>query len=127
MRLTCLITALLCLAAAGCGNSAPNTEQVHADWVAKVNAAIKDPARAQRVVEQGAQLIDEQQSMAVALRAAADQLAALNDDYTTTDAQFMAAYSDYESKRQAAQMRFKNRVFAPRKEVSAEEWKASTK
>jgi hypothetical protein len=55
------------LVAAGCGTSAPTTEQVHADWVAKVNAAIKDPARAQRVAEQGGQLIDEEQSMVAAL------------------------------------------------------------
>jgi hypothetical protein len=62
-----------------------------------------------------------------ALKAAADQLAELNTDYTTTNTQFMAAYRDHESKRKAAQTRFKNGVFALRKEVSAEEWKEITK
>jgi predicted component of type VI protein secretion system len=127
MRLAVLITALLCLVAAGCSTSAPTTEQVHADWVAKVNAAIKDPARAQRVAEQGGEFIDEEQSMVAALKAAADQLAELNTDYTATDTQFMAAYRDYESKRKAAQTRFTKGVFALRKEVSAEEWKEITK
>ena len=127
MRLSGLITVLVCLVAAGCGTSAPTTEQVHADWVAKVNAAIKDPARAQRVAEQGGKLIDEEQSMVAALKAAADQLAELNTDYTATNTQFMAAYGDYESKQKAAQTRFTNGVFALRKEVSAAEWQEITK
>ena len=127
LRLSLLITALVCLAVTGCGKSAPTIEQVHADWVAKVNAAIKDPARAQRVGEQGGQLIDEEQSMVAALRAAADRLAVLNADHTATDQQFMAVYGDYENKRKAAQTLFKNGVFALRKEVSAEEWKEITK
>jgi hypothetical protein len=99
MRLFVLIAALVCLVTAACGTSAPTTEQVHADWVAKVNAAIKDPARAQRVAEQGGKLIDEEQSMVAALKAAADQLAELNTDYTATNTQFMAAYRDYASGR----------------------------
>ena len=56
-----LVAALVSLVAAGCGKPAPAVEQVHADWVAKVNAAIKDPERAQRVAEQGGKLIDEEQ------------------------------------------------------------------
>lgn len=65
--------------------------------------------------------------MVAALKAAADQLAELNTDYTATDTQFMAAYRDYESKRKAAQTRFTKGVFALRKEVTAEEWKEITK
>ena len=65
--------------------------------------------------------------MVAALGVAADHLAVLNADYTATDQQFMAAYDDYESTRKAAQARFKNGVFALRKEVSAEEWKEITK
>ena len=57
--------------------------------------------------------------MARALKAAADQLAELNAEYGATDSQFMSAYQDYQSKRKAAQARFKDSVFLLRKEVSA--------
>jgi hypothetical protein len=58
---------------------------VHADWVAKVNAAIKDPARARRVAGQGGKLIDEEQSIVAALKAAAEQLAALKTSQASID------------------------------------------
>ena len=102
MRLASLIAAIVCLALAGCGKAPPTTEEVHGDWVAKVNEAITDPGRAQRVAEPGAQLIDEEQSMAAALKAAADRLAELNTDYTATSAQLMAATAIIESERKAA-------------------------
>jgi hypothetical protein len=72
-------------------------------------------------------LIDEEQSMAAALKAAAAHLSDLNKDYSATPEQVMAAYSEYEKERKAAQTRFRDAIFAMHKQVNAEEWKQITK
>src|SRR5687768_4342847 len=102
MRLSLLIIALVCLAPTGCVKAPPTIEQVHADLAEKIDSAIDDPARAQRVSELSVQLVNEERSLGTDLGIAAEQLAELNTDYAATNEQFMAAYSDYESKRKAA-------------------------
>ena len=124
MRLLLLIIGL---ALVGCAKPPPTLEQTRADVMGKINKAVKDPTRAQHVSEMAGQLLDQQQSMAADLKSTLDQLAALNADYSASNDQYMALYSDYQSKRKAAQMKFKDGVFAVRKEVSVEEWKEITK
>ena len=123
MRLSLLISGLACLALVGCAKPPPTVEQVHAHLTETINRVIKDPARAQQVSGLAGKLLDQQQSMAGDLTSTVDQFAALNTDYTASNDQYTALYSDYQSKRKAAQMKFKDDIFALRKEVSAEEWK----
>ena len=66
-------------------------------------------------------------SLAADLESTAERLAVLNADYEASNEEFMAAYGDYEARRKAALMRLRKRIFAIRKEVSAEEWKAIVK
>ena len=122
-----LLIAFASLAVSGCAKSPPTLEQVHADLVGRITKAIQDPARAQRVSDLAGQLLDEQQSMAAALKSTVDHFAALNADYNVSNDQYMAVYSDYQGKRKAAQMKFEDGIFALRREVSAEEWKEITK
>ena len=128
MRPSFPVTILVCLALAGCSKAPPPTiEQAHADWSAKVHAAISDPVRAERVSALARQIVDEQRSLAADLESTAERLAVLNADYEASNEEFMAAYGDYEARRKAALMRLRKRIFAIRKEVSAEEWKAIVK
>jgi hypothetical protein len=127
MRVLWLIVGLAWLALAGCVKPPPTFEEAHADFTAKINKAIKDPARARRVSEVAEQLLDQQQAMAAELKSTVDQLATLNADYNASNDQYMAVYNDYQGRRKAAQMTFEHGIFALRKEVSAEEWKEITK
>jgi predicted component of type VI protein secretion system len=127
MRLFKLILALVCMTLVACGKSVPTSAEAHADLAAKVNKAIKDPARAQRVSERAGELLDQQQATATDLKSTIDRLAALNADYNATNDQYTALYNEYQSKRKAAQLNFKDGIFALRKDVSAEEWKEITK
>ena len=124
----CVIMVLMCLALGGCAKAPPPTiDQVHADWSAKISKAITDPARAQQISAQASRLLDEQQSMAADLRSVVVQLTALNDDYGVSYDRYMEVYNGYQTKSKAAQMKFKDGIFALRAQVSAAEWKEITK
>jgi hypothetical protein len=121
--LVLLLPGVVCLALAGCTRTPPSAAEVRARWMDKTNQTITDPARARQIAEMVGRLLDAQEAKAAALQSASDRLAALNTDYHATSGQAMAIYDECEARQREMLTKFKDDVFALRRQLSADEWK----
>lgn len=103
------------------------SEETPSQWNATVDKHIPDAKRAGKLKLYGQQLFELQDSLSRDIAGLNEKAVALNANYGATkeDArQLMAAFSE---KRNTALAQYRDVIFAMRREVSAEEWKALTK
>ncbi len=119
-----LLAALAGLALGGCAKTPPTAAEIRAKWMEKTRTTFPDPARAREISELVGRLLDAREERTAALRDASNRVAALNADYHATGEQFAAAYQEYENRQREAAAKFREDLFALRRQVSAAEWEA---
>ena len=96
------------------------------DWTALVSKTIPQPQRAAVVNELGLQLIALVDSMSNDVEALNANNIVLNVNYKITKQEVINLYSGFEKIRGAAFVKYRDIVFAMRKEVTSDEWKILT-
>lgn len=117
-----LCVGIVATALPGCSRVQPTAAEVRAQWREKTHQAIRDPVRARQVAERVGRLLDAQEAGNAALQAASEHFVALNADYHATSEQVTATYQEYEARQREALVKFRDELFALRREVSPAEW-----
>jgi hypothetical protein len=122
------------LLAAGCfGSCASSPEkglpltEATSEWNATVEKHIPDAQRASRLKQLGQQLVELQNSISRDIAGLNKKAVELNANYESTREEARQLVADFVEKRNAALAQYRDILFAMRREVSAEEWKALMK
>ena len=105
----------------------PTIRETASQWNADVDKQIQDAQRAGRLKQLGLQLIELQDSLSSDIAVLNEQAVALNANYGATRDEARQLVAGFFEKRTAALAQYRDVVFAMRREVSAEEWKALTR
>jgi hypothetical protein len=105
----------------------PTIRETASQWNADVDKQIPDAQRAGRLKQLGLQLIELQDSLSSDIAVLNEQAVALNANYGATRDDARQLVAGFFEKRTAALAQYRDVVFAMRREVSAEEWKALTR
>jgi len=105
----------------------PTIRETASQWNADVDKQIPDAQRAGRLKQLGLQLIELQDSLSSDIAVLNEQAVALNANYGATRDEARQLVAGFFEKRTAALAQYRDVVFAMRREVSAEEWKALTR
>ena len=97
------------------------------EWNAQVEETIKDPERAAKLKQLGQQLIDVSASIQQDVEDFNQQAMALHENYNTSHEELQKLIDEFSQKRNPKFSQYRDIIFAMRKEVSADEWKALTK
>jgi FtsZ-binding cell division protein ZapB len=101
----------------------PETTQ---HWNATVEKTIAEPERAAKLKQLGQQLIDVSSSIQQDIEALNQQAMALHENYDATHEELQQLIGKFSEKRNPKFAEYRDIIFAMRKQVSAEEWKALT-
>ena len=101
----------------------PETTQ---HWNATVEKTITEPERAAKLKQLGQQLIDVSSSIQKDIEVLNQQAMVLHEDYDATHEELQQLIGKFSEKRNPKFAEYRDIIFAMRKEVSAEEWKALT-
>jgi hypothetical protein len=130
-RATLLMSIVLALgflvSCASAPRMVPTIRETAAQWNADVEKQIPDAQRAGRLKQLGLQLIELQDSLSSDIAVLNEQAVALNANYGATRDDARQLVAGFFEKRTAALAQYRDVVFAMRREVSAEEWKALTR
>ena len=96
-------------------------------WNATVDKHIPDAMRAGNLKQFGRQLFELQDSLSRDIAGLNEKAVALNANYGSTKEEARQLMADFYQKRNAALAQYRDVIFAMRREVSAEEWKALTR
>ena len=99
------------------------TEETVAQWNATVEKTIAEPQRTAKVKELGQQLIDVAKSIQQDVETLDQKAMALNENHGATKAEFQQLLDEFVAKRNPKFDKYRDIIFAMRREVSAEEWK----
>jgi len=102
----------------------PTIRETASQWNADVDKQIPDEQRVGRVKQLGLQLIELQDSLSGDIAVLNEQAVALNANYGSTREEARQLVAVFFDKRNTALAQYRDLVFAMRREVSAEEWKA---
>jgi hypothetical protein len=102
----------------------PTISETAFQWNADVDKHIPDAQRAGRLKQLGLQLIELQDSLLSDISVLNEQAVELNANYGATKEEARQLVADFFEKRNIALAQYRDVVFALRREVSAEEWKA---
>ena len=102
------------------------TPEATQHWNATVEKAIAEPERAAKLKQLGQQLIDISSSIQEDIQALNQQAMALHEDHDATHEELQQLIGSFSEKRNPKFDEYRDIIFAMRKEVSAEEWKALT-
>ena len=105
----------------------PTIRETASQWNADVDKHIPDAQRAGRLKQLGLQLIELQDSLSSDIAVLNEQAVELNANYGATKEETRKLVACFFEKRNAALAQYRDVVFAMRREVSAEEWKALTR
>jgi hypothetical protein len=105
----------------------PTIRETASQWNADVDKHIPDAQRAGRLKQLGLQLIELQDSLSCDIAVLNEQAVELNANYGATKEETRKLVAGFFEKRNAALAQYRDVVFAMRREVSAEEWKALTR
>jgi hypothetical protein len=120
--------------AAGCfgscasspGKGLPLTEAA-SQWNATVEKHIPDAQRASKLKQLGQQLVELQNSLSCDIAGLNEKAVALNANYESTTEEARQLVAAFFEKRSSALAQYRDIIFAMRREVSAEEYKALIK
>jgi hypothetical protein len=96
-------------------------------WNATVDKHIPDAKRAGKLKQFGRQLFELQDLLSRDIAGLNEKAVALNANYGSTREEARQLTADFFEKRNAALAQYRDVIFAMRREVSAEEWKALTR
>jgi hypothetical protein len=102
----------------------PTIKETASQWNAAVDKYIPDTQRAGKVKQLGLQLIELQDSLSSDIAVLNGKAVDLNENYGSTPEAARQLLAVFFEKRNAALAQYRDVVFAMRREVSAEEWKA---
>ena len=125
-----IVMALVCGAMVSC-SSAPvllpvPTDESLVQWNAAVSKHVLDPQRASKMKYYGQQLFALQDSLKRDLAELNRHGLEFNEHYQTTRAQVRQVLDEFNQKRLAALIQYRDLIFAMRREVTSAEWKALT-
>jgi uncharacterized coiled-coil DUF342 family protein len=103
------------------------TEATTQEWNAQVEQTIKESERAAKLKQLGQQLIDVSASIQRDVEDFNQQAMALHENYDATHEELQKLVNEFSQKRNPKYAEYRDIIFAMRKEVSADEWKALTK
>ena len=103
------------------------TEASTQEWNAQVEETIKDPQRAAKLKQLGQQLIDVSTSIQQDIETFNQQAMVLHENYDATHDELQKLIDEFSQKRNPKFTEYRDIIFAMRKEVSADEWKALAK
>jgi hypothetical protein len=112
-----------------CTSSPPSLlpyDEAASQWDATVDKHIQDAPRAGKLKQLGRQLDELQKSLSADITEFKEKATVLNAKYDSTKDEMWQLVGDFEQKRNAALEQYRDIIFAMRREVSAEEWKALT-
>jgi septal ring factor EnvC (AmiA/AmiB activator) len=125
---TLLITMALAIGLVlSCTSSPPSLlpyDEAASQWDATVDQHIHDAQRAGKLKQLGRQLDELQKSLSADITEFKEKATALNANYDSTKDELWQLVGEFEQKRNAALAQYRDIIFAMRREVSAEEWKA---
>jgi predicted nucleic acid-binding Zn-ribbon protein len=96
-------------------------------WNATVDKHIPDAQRAGKLKQLGQQLVELQNSMSRDIAGLHEKTGALNENHESTREEARQLATGFFEKRNSALAQYRDILFAMRREVSAEEWKALMK
>ena len=102
------------------------TEETTEQWNATVEKTIAEPERAAKLKQLGQQLIDVSSSIQEDIQTLNQQAMALHENHDATHEELQQLIGSFSEKRNPKFSEYRDIIFAMRKEVSAEEWKALT-
>jgi hypothetical protein len=105
----------------------PTISETASQWNADVDKHIPDAERAGRLKQLGLQLIELQDSLLSYIAVLNEQAVELNSNYGATKEETRQLVAVFFEKRNAALTQYRDVIFAMRREVSADEWKALIK
>ena len=105
----------------------PLTDKAASQWNATVEEHIPDARRAGNLKQLGQELIALQESLSRDANELNEKTVALNVNYDATKEEARQLLADFSVKRNAALQKYRDIIFAMRREASADEWKALTK
>jgi hypothetical protein len=103
------------------------SEETAPQWNATVDKHIPDAKRAGKLKQFGLQLFELQDFLSRDIAGLNEKAVVLNANYGSTREEVRQLMADFFEKRNAALAQYRDVIFAMRREVSAEEWKALTK
>ncbi len=127
MWMAAVLTAGFLVSCASAPRMVPTIRESASQWNADVDKHIPDAQRAGRLKQLGLQLIELQDSLSSDIVVLNEQAVELNANYGATKEETRQLVAVFFEKRTAALARYRDVVFAMRREVSAEEWKALTR
>lgn len=102
-------------------------DKTASQWDATVDKHIPDAQRARNLKQLGQELAALQESLSRDITELSDKAVALNVNYDTTTEEARQLIADFAVKRKAALEKYRDIIFAMRREASADEWKALVK
>jgi uncharacterized coiled-coil DUF342 family protein len=102
------------------------TEETTQQWNEQVEKTIEEPERAAKLKKLGQQLIDVSTSIQQDIEVFNQQAMTLHENYDATHEQLQKLVDEFSQKRNPKFAEYRDIIFAMRKEVNAEEWKALT-
>jgi DNA anti-recombination protein RmuC len=102
------------------------TEETTQHWNVQVEESIKDPQRAAKLKKLGQQLIDVSSSIQKDIETFNQQAMVLHEKHDATHEELQKLIDELSEKRNPKFAEYRDIIFAMRKEVNAEEWKALT-
>ena len=103
------------------------SDMTASQWNATVEKHIPDAQRAGNLKQLGQELAALQESLSRDVTELSDKAIALNVNYDATKEEARQLITDFAVKRKAALEKYRDIIFAMRREASADEWKALTK
>jgi len=103
------------------------SDETASQWNATVDKHIPDAQRAGNLKQFGQQLFELQDLLSRDIADLNEKAVALNANYGSTREEAQLLSAAYTEKRNAALAQYRDVIFAMRREVSAEEWKALTR
>lgn len=103
------------------------SDKTASQWNATVEKHIPDAQRAGNLKQLGQELAVLQESLSRDVTELNEKAVALNVNYDATKEEAQQLITDFAVKRTAALEKYRDIIFAMRREASADEWKALTK
>jgi len=99
-------------------------EKIRAKWEAEVRKIIKDPQRAEKVIDLGVQVEVKQRTLYEELDRLNREMMDVNRNYDSTREDYDRALGKFTEKKNEALSQYLDPLFAMRQQTTSEEWKA---
>jgi ABC-type sulfate transport system substrate-binding protein len=99
-------------------------EKVRAKWEAEVRKIIKDPGRAEKVIDLGVQVEVKHRAIDEEIDRLNQEIMLVNRNYDSTREDYEQAFQKFTEKKNEAVRQYLEDLFALRQQTTPKEWKA---